>query len=106
MAEKEKTAGELRREALCYAPKNGYDRLTAEDEAALQRYCEDYKRFLDAGKTERECVSEAIRQAEAKGFRPFVRGMELKSGDKILPLQPRQEPDAGGGGQPPPSPRA
>ena len=83
MAEKEKTAGELRREALCYAPKNGYDRLTAEDEAALQRYCEDYKRFLDAGKTERECVSEAIRQAEAKGFRPFVRGMELKSGDKI-----------------------
>ena len=83
MAEKEKTAGELRREALCYAPKNGYDRLTAEDEADLQRYCEDYKRFLDAGKTERECVSEAIRQAEAKGFRPFVRGMELKSGDKI-----------------------
>ena len=83
MAEKEKTAGELRREALCYAPKNGYDRLTAEDEAALQRYCEDYKRFLDAGKTERECVSEAIRQAEVKGFRPFVRGMELKSGDKI-----------------------
>ena len=83
MAEKEKTAGEQRREALCYAPKNGYDRLTAEDEAALQRYCEDYKRFLDAGKTERECVSEAIRQAEAKGFRPFVRGMELKSGDKI-----------------------
>ena len=77
MAEKEKTAGELRREALCYAPKNGYDRLTAEDEAALQRYCEDYKRFLDAGKTERECVSEAIRQAEAKGFRPFVRGMEI-----------------------------
>ena len=27
MEEKQKTAGELRREALLYQPKNGYDRL-------------------------------------------------------------------------------
>ena len=83
MEEKQKTAGALRREALCYAPKNGFDRLSAEDEAAMQRYCEDYKRFLNACKTERECAAEAVRMAEAKGFRPFVRGMELKPGDKV-----------------------
>ena len=30
MEEKQKTAGELRREALLYQPKNGYDRLSAQ----------------------------------------------------------------------------
>ena len=83
MEDKKKTVGELRREALCYAPKNGYDRISADEEAAVRTYCEAYKKFLDAGKTERECVAEAIRQAEAQGFRPFVRGMELKAGDKV-----------------------
>ena len=83
MEDKKKTVGELRREALCYAPKNGYDRISADEEAAVRTYCEAYKKFLDAGKTERECVDEAIRQAEAQGFRPFVRGMELKAGDKV-----------------------
>ena len=57
MEEKQKSAGELRREALLYQPKNGYDRLTPQDEAELEAYCADYKRFLDAGKTERECVA-------------------------------------------------
>ena len=83
MEDKKKTPGELRREALLYSPKNGYDRLSAEDEAAMRAYCEDYKRVLDAGKTERECVDETVRQAEAKGFKPFVRGMAVNPGDKL-----------------------
>ena len=83
MEDKKKTPGELRREALLYSPKNGYDRLSAEDEAAMRTYCEDYKKFLDAGKTERECVDETVRQAEAKGFKPFVRGMAVNPGDKL-----------------------
>ena len=36
MEDKKKTPGELRREALLYSPKNGYDRLSAEDEAAMR----------------------------------------------------------------------
>ena len=83
MEEKQKTPSQLRREALFDNPKNGYDRLSAEDEAAMKVYCEDYKKFLDAGKTERECVDEAIRLAEAKGFKAFTRGMEIKPGDKL-----------------------
>ena len=83
MEEKAKSVGELRREALCYKPKNGYDRLSPEDEKAMDVYCEDYKKFLDAGKTERECVSEAVRLAQAKGFRPFTRGMTIHPGDKL-----------------------
>ena len=83
MEEKQKTAGELRREALLYQPKNGYDRLNPAEEADLNAYCEDYKKFLDAGKTERECVDETVRLAEYHGFKPFVRGMALNPGDKL-----------------------
>mgnify|MGYP002801455526 CR=1 FL=1 len=83
MEEKQKKAGELRREALFYQPKNGYDRLSAQDEADMNAYCGDYKKFLDAGKTERECVDEAVRLAEAKGFKPFARGMAVNPGDKF-----------------------
>ena len=49
----------------------------------MEAYCTGYKQFLDAGKTERECVDRTIALAEAAGFRPYERGMELKPGDKI-----------------------
>ena len=83
MEDKKKTPGELRREALCCSPKNGYDRLTPADEAAMKGYCDDYKKFLDNGKTEREVVDTVVALAESKGFRAFVRGMEIKPGDKL-----------------------
>lgn len=81
--EKEKTAAQLRREALLDDRKNGYDLLSAEDEAAMKAYCEEYKKFLDAAKTEREAVDEVVRLAEARGFTPFTRGMTIKPGDKL-----------------------
>ena len=81
--EKELTRGEQLRRALVYERKNGWDRLDAEEGAALEAYCTGYTQFLDAGKTERECVDRAIAQAEAAGFRAYVRGMELKPGDRI-----------------------
>ncbi len=83
MEEKQKSAAQLRREALLDDRKNGYDLLTAEDETAMKAYCEDYKRFLDAAKTEREAVDEVVRQAQAKGFVPFTRGMQIAPGDKV-----------------------
>ena len=57
------------REKLLYQPKNGYDRLTKDEEAELNAYCEAYKAFLNRSKTERECVFTAIREAEARGCR-------------------------------------
>ena len=81
--EEKKMAGDLRRDALLYRPKNGWDRITPAQEGELKGYCEAYKKFLDDGMTEREAVDAAIALAEAKGFKPFVRGMELKAGDKI-----------------------
>ena len=81
--EKELTRGEQLRRALVYERKNGWDRLDAEEGAALEAYCTGYKQFLDAGKTERECVDYAIGLAEAAGFRPLVRGEKLRPGDKV-----------------------
>ena len=81
MAENKKL-DELKKKLLCDR-KNGYDRFNSGEAAAMESYCADYKAFLDAGKTERECVDRTISLAQAAGFRPFVRGMELKAGDKV-----------------------
>ena len=70
-------------EALLYAPENGHERISAAEEKSCETYGKCYKHFLDAGKTERECVVKAVAQAEKAGFRPFVRGAQLKARDKI-----------------------
>ena len=80
---KEQTRGEQLRKALLYDKKNGYDRLVPGDMEAMEAYCTGYKQFLDAGKTERECVDRAVALAQGAGFRAYERGMELKPGDKI-----------------------
>ena len=80
---KEQTRGEQLRKALLYDRKNGYDRLAPGEAEAIAAYCTGYKQFLDAGKTERECVDRTIALAENAGFRPYVRGGELKPGDKV-----------------------
>ena len=80
---KELTRGEQLRKALSSQKKNGYDRLLPGELEAMEAYCTGYKQFLDAGKTERECVDRTIALAENAGFRPYARGMELKPGDKV-----------------------
>ncbi len=70
-------------EKLLYQPKNGYDRLSAAEEKAMNAYCEDYKAFLDHGKTERLCVEYCVELAEKRGFKPYTPGMKLKAGDKV-----------------------
>ena len=71
------------KERLLSARKNGYDRLPDGELAAMETYCAAYKAFLDAGKTERLCAAEAIRLAEAAGYRPYIRGTALSAGDKV-----------------------
>ena len=73
---------ELKKKLLS-TKKNGYDRISAADLEAMETYCEGYKNYLDIGKTERLCAAESIRMAEEKGYKPYVRGMELKTGDKV-----------------------
>ena len=49
------------KEKLFYQPKNGYDRIDAEQAGEIFAYAEGYKQFLNAARTEREAVKEAIR---------------------------------------------
>ena len=39
------------KKTLLTEKKNGYDRMPAQEREAMDRYCEGYKAFLDAGKT-------------------------------------------------------
>ena len=71
------------KEKLFYRPKNGYDQIDAEQTGEIFAYAEGYKRFLDAARTEREAVKEAIRMAEDAGFVPYTFGMELQPGSKV-----------------------
>lgn len=71
------------KEKLFYRPKNGYDQIDAEQTGEIFAYAEGYKRFLDAARTEREAVKEAIRMAEDAGFVPYTFGMELQPGAKV-----------------------
>ncbi len=80
MAEKKKDA---LAEKLLYKPKNGFDRISAAEEKAVNAYCEDYKKFLDHGKTERLCVDYCVTLAKKQGFKPYKAGMKLKTGDKV-----------------------
>ena len=44
---------------------------------------ENYKNFLNNGKTERECVSQIIKAAEANGYKDISTFKTIKSGDKV-----------------------
>ena len=76
------TVEELRESLLC-SPRNGLLELTSEQRQEMENYCKRYAAFMDACKTEREATAWATREAEARGFRPAVPGMEVKPGDKI-----------------------
>ena len=76
------TVEELR-ESLLMAPKNGYTRITPEQREEMNAYAKRYMTFMDECKTEREATAFGVREAEKLGFKPFVPGMEVKTGDKI-----------------------
>ena len=60
------------------------------DDAAIEAataFGRRYADFLNAGKTERECVAEAVKLAEAAGFenldKALAEGKKLKAGDRV-----------------------
>ena len=48
-----------------------------------EKLIENYKKFLNNGKTERECVSQIIEGARANGFKDISEVKNLKAGDKV-----------------------
>ena len=80
--EQKTTAKELK-EKLFLKRKNTYTEMTDEEICKADEFCEGYKAFLDAGKTEREACAEAIRIAESNGFKPFVKGTRYNAGERV-----------------------
>lgn len=66
---------------------NAWKKYNQEQREKINHFCEEYKSFLSACKTERECVTEFAAQAEAHGYRSLYQVMEkkegLKPGDKV-----------------------
>ena len=61
----------LKDKLFCHK-KNGFLQNSSAAEEAY-RYCEGYKSFLNAAKTERECVAKTVEMAEKRGFKEFVK---------------------------------
>ena len=60
-----------------------WDRLSENERAAVMEMGEDYKRFIDAGKTERLCTREIVRRAREQGFADLNDVDSLRPGDKV-----------------------
>ncbi len=78
-----KSAAELLKEKLFYNRKNAAETLDADAIAAADTFCEGYKAFLNASKTEREAVCYMVKKAQANGFVPFDREKKYAPGEKV-----------------------
>ena len=68
---------------LAYKRTNVYEVADEKLMKEIFDYAEDYKTFLDEGKTEREACAYVVAAAKAQGYKPFEFGMKLKAGDKV-----------------------
>ncbi len=71
------------KEKLFLKHENGLKNITEKEWNEIIAYCEDYKKFLNASKTEREAVKNAIAAAKEKGFKEFSRNEKYNPGDKV-----------------------
>ncbi|MCD7774802.1 MAG: aminopeptidase [Clostridiales bacterium] len=79
----DKTEIDALKEKLFYNPKHASLVVPDAEIQAADGFCEDYKTFLDKGKTEREVTSEIIEMAKTEGFEEFIPGERYTAGDKI-----------------------
>ena len=66
---------------------NAWKNYTKTDLKKLEETAKEYKAFIDAGKTERECAAEAVAALEKAGYinlESLIGGKKkLKAGDKV-----------------------
>ena len=66
---------------------NSFKKYNNNQKNEMERVCSGYINFLNKGKTERECVKEIIKQAQAAGYKDIVsvikEGGKLSEGDKV-----------------------
>lgn len=77
-----KTKGQELAEKLVWkAPNIGKD--APKQIAKAEKFCEGYKKFLNEGKTERECVSAIVARLVKAGYKPYDASASYKPGDKV-----------------------
>jgi len=74
----EKTEGQKLKEKLFYEKKSFWDRASEDEIAKSFDFCEDYKKFLNISKTEREFTANAEKAAIAAGFVPIEKLLSSK----------------------------
>jgi aspartyl aminopeptidase len=83
----EKTPGQLLAEKLSFKIKNVWETAEERELAEAYRFAEEYKRFLDLGKTEREFTGLCLEALKKEGFTPIEdaldRAAALRPGDKV-----------------------
>lgn len=84
----EQSAKELQK-SLTWSFPNIAKEAPQEKEEAFA-YCEDYKVFLNAAKTERECVVQAEALLRDAGYQPYERGKKYQSGDKVYAIHKKK----------------
>lgn len=66
---------------------NAWKAYTKKQLKELEKLNKNYRAFLDAGKTERECITEIVKQAEAAGYvnleKMQAKKQSVKAGDKV-----------------------
>ncbi len=70
-------------EKLCYKNENAFSKQTDKQKAEIFEFCEDYRKFITAAKTEREFCESAVRELEKAGFVSLESKKSLKAGDKV-----------------------
>lgn len=70
-------------EKLCYKNENAFSKQTDKQKAEIFEFCEDYRKFITAAKTEREFCESAVRELEKAGFVSLESKKLLKAGDKV-----------------------
>jgi aspartyl aminopeptidase len=82
MAKKSTVIKDLEKQLL-HEKQNLAKTMSVEEIAEADSFCEGYKTFLDASKTEREAAATIIAAAKAAGFAEFVPGKKYAAGSKI-----------------------
>ena len=71
------------KEKLFDIKKNGWEKISEEEKQEVFEVSNEYMKFLNKSKTEREFVKNARKLADENGYRDIMEFDELKPGDKI-----------------------
>ncbi len=82
----EKTQAEILKEELFYSPDHAAYICDDDEIAQADSFCEGYKKFLDACKTEREAAAFVLDLAKKEGYAEFDPNATYKAGGKVYYL--------------------